>query len=403
MRLIHTSDWHLGQTLHGQDRDHEHLAFLTWLLDQLEQQQADALLIAGDLFDTVNPPLLAQQRLYDFIVAAHQRLPGLEIVMIAGNHDSGSRIELPAALLERLNTHARGRIRWVDEQTLDSDHLLLPLHDATGQLAAWCIALPFLRPAEVTGGARGDQYLAGMLQVHQALIEAALARRQPGQALVAISHAHMAGGAVSADSERNLIIGTAEALPASLFPESLAYVALGHLHRPQKVAGQEWIRYSGSPLPLSFAEVDYPHQILRIDLDNGQLATIEALAVPRSVGMQRIGPLPLEETLARLNALVPCTLPREQQPWLEVRVSLAAPQPDLRQQIEQALQGKGYRLVRIASQYHRSEATTDTETQDLQLPDPESLFRQSWQTRYGQPADAKVMADFKALLEAVEL
>lgn len=403
MRLIHTSDWHLGQTLHGQDRDHEHLAFLTWLLDQLEQQQADALLIAGDLFDTVNPPLLAQQRLYDFIVAAHQRLPGLEIVMIAGNHDSGSRIELPAALLERLNTHARGRIRWVDEQTLDSDHLLLPLHDATGQLAAWCIALPFLRPAEVTGGARGDQYLAGVLQVHQALIEAALAWRQPGQALVAISHAHMAGGAVSADSERNLIIGTAEALPASLFPESLAYVALGHLHRPQKVAGQEWIRYSGSPLPLSFAEVDYPHQILRIDLENGQLAAIEALAVPRSVGMQRIGPLPLEETLVRLNALVPCTLPREQQPWLEVRVSLAAPQPDLRQQIEQALQGKGYRLVRIASQYHRAEATADTETQDLQLPDPESLFRQSWQTRYGQPADAKVMADFKALLEAVEL
>ena len=93
MRLIHTSDWHLGQTLHGQDRDYEHAQFLAWLLDQLVAHRADALLIAGDVFDTVNPPLKAQERLYDFIVRAHEKLPQLDIVMIAGNHDSGGRIE----------------------------------------------------------------------------------------------------------------------------------------------------------------------------------------------------------------------------------------------------------------------------------------------------------------------
>ncbi|MCL7462648.1 exonuclease SbcCD subunit D C-terminal domain-containing protein [Pseudomonas sp. NW5] len=403
MRLIHTSDWHLGQTLHGQDRDHEHQAFLNWLLEQLEQQQADALLIAGDIFDTVNPPLQAQQRLYDFIVAAHQRLPALEVVMIAGNHDSGSRIELPAALLARLNTHARGRVRWLEDAVLDCEHLLLPLHNAQGQVAAWCIALPFLRPAEVTGGALGEHYLPGMTRVHQTLIEAAQIRRQPGQALIAISHAHMAGGAVSADSERNLVIGNAEALPASLFPESLAYVALGHLHRPQQVAGQARIRYSGSPMPLSFAEVDYPHQILCIELDGEQLGSVAALPVPRSVGMQRVGPLPLEQTLATLSALEACSLPREQQPWLEVRVSLDAPQPDLRQQIEQALEGKGYRLVRIASHYPRAQGSPSPEGDALTLPDPATLFSQSWQARYGQPADAEVMADFATLLEAVSL
>ena len=125
MRLIHTSDWHLGQTLHGQDRDHEHARFLDWLLRQLEEQRADVLLIAGDIFDTINPPLKAQERLYDFIVSAHRRLPQLEIVMIAGNHDSGARIELPAPLMKRLNAHAIGRIGWIDE-SLDSDRLLLP-------------------------------------------------------------------------------------------------------------------------------------------------------------------------------------------------------------------------------------------------------------------------------------
>ncbi|HYQ37631.1 MAG TPA: exonuclease subunit SbcD, partial [Pseudomonas sp.] len=119
MRLIHTSDWHLGQTLHGQDRDFEHAAFLAWLLDTLVAQRADALLIAGDVFDTVNPPLKAQERLYDFIVEAHRRLPQLDIVMIAGNHDSGGRIELPAPLMRRLNAHALGRVGWLDDGNLD--------------------------------------------------------------------------------------------------------------------------------------------------------------------------------------------------------------------------------------------------------------------------------------------
>ena len=130
MRLIHTSDWHLGQTLHGQDRDHEHAQFLAWLLDQLVAHRADALLIAGDVFDTVNPPLKAQERLYDFIVRAHEKLPQLDIVMIAGNHDSGGRIELPAPLMKRLNAHAVGRISWVAEGQLDHQRLLVPLHDA---------------------------------------------------------------------------------------------------------------------------------------------------------------------------------------------------------------------------------------------------------------------------------
>ncbi len=135
MRLIHTSDWHLGQTLHGQDRDYEHAQFLAWLLDQLVDHRVDALLIAGDVFDTVNPPLRAQECLYDFIVRAHERLPQLDIVMIAGNHDSGGRIELPAPLMKRLNAHAVGRISWIEDGQLDHQRLLVPLHDAAGNTA----------------------------------------------------------------------------------------------------------------------------------------------------------------------------------------------------------------------------------------------------------------------------
>ncbi len=255
MKLIHTADWHLGQSFHGQERHAEHRAFLDWLLDTLVERRADALLVAGDLFDVVNPSLRAQELLYDFIVSAHQRLPRLDIVLIAGNHDSGNRIELPAPLMKRLRTHALGRVNWLDDGRLDAERLLVPLTDSDGETRAWCLALPFLRPAEVTGTGPGDaaddgdcrnDYVAGIERVHRQLIDAARDKRQPGQALVAMSHAHLHGAAVSEASERPIVIGGEESISASLFPAEIAYVALGHLHRAQQV-GEARIRYSGSP------------------------------------------------------------------------------------------------------------------------------------------------------------
>src|SRR5690554_4702664 len=219
------------------------------LLDTLVARRADALLVAGDIFDVVNPSLAAQELLYDFIVAAHERLPTLDMVLIAGNHDSGNRVELPAPLMRRLRTHALGRVSWLDDGRLDAERLLVPLTDAAGETRAWCLALPFLRPAEVTGAALvahdaenepgdtppGDQapndYVAGISQVHRQLVEAALQRREPGQALVAMSHAHLHGAAVSEASERPIVIGGEESISAALFPAEIAYVALGHLHR----------------------------------------------------------------------------------------------------------------------------------------------------------------------------
>ncbi|MBC2656151.1 exonuclease SbcCD subunit D C-terminal domain-containing protein [Pseudomonas sp. MSSRFD41] len=408
MRLFHTSDWHLGQNLHGQERDFEHACFLEWLLRQLKHEQPDALLIAGDIFDTVNPPVKAQERLYDFIVSAHEQQPGLSIMMIAGNHDSGSRIELPAPLMRRLRTHALGRVLWLDDGQLDAGRLLLPLTDASGKVAAWCLALPFLRPAEVTGRHLGEDYLKGIAQVHEWLIAAAEERRQPGQALIAVSHAHMAGGTVSEDSERSLVIGNAEALPASLFGPQISYVALGHLHKPQKVNGEERIRYSGSPIPLSFSEIDYKHQILDIRLDGEQLLSVEPRLIPRAVNLQRLGPAPLGEILAQLGALPDIDLLAEEQrqPWLEVRIRLDEPQPDLRQQVENALQGKAVRLVRIAAEYAGS-ASGDSEDGmpgliELDQLSPEELFRRAWRDAYASEADEQTLKDFALLLQDVQ-
>jgi len=409
LRLFHTSDWHLGQNLHGQERDFEHACFLEWLLRQLKLAQPDVLLIAGDIFDTVNPPVKAQERLYDFIVSAHEQQPLLTIVMIAGNHDSGSRIELPAPLMRRLRTHALGRVMWLDDGQLDAERLLLPLPNASGEIAAWCLALPFLRPAEVTGAHLGDNYLRGIGQVHEWLIEAANAKRQPGQALVAISHAHMAGGSVSEDSERSLIIGNAEALPASLFGSSISYVALGHLHKPQKVNGEERIRYSGSPIPLSFSEISYQHQILDVVLDGETLISVEPILIPRSVNLQRLGPAPLSQILLQLADLPNIDLLAEtqRQPWLEVRVTLDEPQPDLRHQVESALQGKAVRLVRIAAEYAGNRGADGAEDGsvliELDQLTPQQLFSRAWLDNYGSEVDEQTLKDFAELLQDVQM
>ncbi|KJK06506.1 exonuclease SbcCD subunit D C-terminal domain-containing protein [Pseudomonas alkylphenolica] len=407
MRLFHTSDWHLGQTLHGQERDFEHACFLEWLLSQLKLRQPDALLIAGDIFDTVNPPVKAQERLYDFIVQAHEQQPKLNIVMIAGNHDSGSRIELPAPLMRRLRTHALGRVQWLDEGVLDSERQLIPLTNARGKVAAWCLALPFLRPAEVTGAHLGDDYLRGIGQVHERLIAAALERRKPGQALIAVSHAHMAGGSVSEDSERSLIIGNAEALPASLFSKDISYVALGHLHKPQRVNREDRIRYSGSPIPLSFSEIGYQHQILEIEIDGSALASVESRLIPRAVHLQRLGPAPLPEILAQLADLPVVDLldDPQRQPWLEVRVRLDEPQPDLRQQLESALQGKAVRLVRIGAEYAgngEGAEVDDTALVELGQMTPQELFSRAWAQAYGNTVDEQTLADFALLLQDVQ-
>ncbi|WP_296254044.1 exonuclease SbcCD subunit D C-terminal domain-containing protein [Pseudomonas sp. UBA4194] len=408
MRLLHTSDWHLGQSLHGQERDFEHASFLRWLLKQLAQRQPDVLLVAGDIFDTVNPPVKAQERLYNFIVSAHEQQPHLTIVMIAGNHDSGSRIELPGTLMKRLRAHALGRVMWLEDGRLDSERLLLPLPDASGQIRGWCLALPFLRPAEVTGAVLGEDYLQGIGKVHELLIAAANAKRTTGQALIAVSHAHMAGGSVSMESERSLVIGSAEALPASLFDDTITYVALGHLHKPQKVNGEERIRYSGSPIPLSFSEIDYPHQILDIHCDGEQLVSVEPVLIPRAVDLLRIGPAPLATVLERIAELAPVDLLADllAHPWLEVRVVLDEPQPDLRQQVETALQGKAVRLVRIAAEYAGRRGVDDdeqTELIELDQLTPQELFSRAWLDSYGSEVDAQTLDDFAQLLQEVQM
>ncbi len=408
MRLLHTSDWHLGQTLHNFDRTYEHQCFLDWLLDTIVAEQVDALLIAGDVFDNANPSALAHRQLFSFLRQARSRAPHLQVVLIAGNHDSPGRLEAPGPLLEAQGATVVGHVLRGADGAIDLERFVVPLHDRTGTVRAWCLAIPFLRPGDLPrppageGAAAGpDPYLHGTALLYQQAFALARARCKEDQAIVAMGHCHMVDGQASQDSERRIVIGGSEALPTSMFDPSLAYAALGHLHLAQRVARQEHWRYCGSPLPLSFSEVGYRHQVLRIDLEGPRAREITPLYVPRAVELLRVpaAPAPLPEVLAALEALDLPALPHEAQPYLEVRVLLDGPEPGLRAQVEAALSGKPVRLAKIEpTRKQAAHASAEAMTLDqLARLQPDDIFRRLWQQRFGEDAPDDLLAAFSEL------
>ncbi|SFD44367.1 exonuclease SbcCD subunit D C-terminal domain-containing protein [Massilia yuzhufengensis] len=412
MRLLHTSDWHLGQTLHNYDRTYEHGCFLAWLVDTLVEQDIDVLLIAGDIFDNANPSAAAHRQLYRFLQQARSRVPHLQVVVIAGNHDSPGRLEAPTPLLEAHGTVVVGNVGRTPDGEVDLERLLVPLRDRAGAVRAWCLAIPFLRPGDVPRVVSDnnelalDPYLHGTALLYQQAFALAQSRCTGGEAIIAMGHCHMVDGKSSQDSERRIVIGGTEALPTTMFDPSVAYVALGHLHLAQRVGGHEHRRYCGSPLPLSFSEVGYQHQVLRIDLDGPAATSVTPLPVPRAVQLLRVPaqPAPLEEALAALEALDLPEAPLHTQPFLEVRVLLDGPEPGLRARIEAALAGKPVRLAKIEPT--RRQATPDGAAHVLTLDQlaqlqPDDIFRRLWAQRYGDEAPPDQLAAFAELTHAL--
>lgn len=403
MKLIHTSDWHLGQLFHGYERHAEHQAFLDWLLGQLQEREPDALLIAGDIFDHANPSGQSQRQFYRFLAEARRLCPNLDIVVIAGNHDSAGRLEAPESLLEAFGVRVVGQLQ-PDE---DPARALIPLHNSNSEVAAWCLGIPYLRPGDVprVDGER-QSYPAGIAASYGKHLQAALELREPQQALIAMGHLHAHGGKTSEDSERRLVIGGEEAVDAGIFGKELAYVALGHLHLAQKVGGQERIRYCGSPLPLSFTETDYPHQILEVHLDGPELERVETIRAPRPVRMLRIPSTPklLPEVVAALEQLDTEAVEPGGEPWLEVQVLLDGPKPGLRQEIEEALAGKSVRLVKISPsrlKAEKSDSSTENEAElELNLEQPDQMFIQRYRDEWEQDPDPELLALFREVEDA---
>lgn len=404
MKILHTADWHLGHQLHGHERRFEHDAFLDWLADTIRERQIDALLVAGDLFDTANPPASAWQQLYRFLARLRAELPHLNMVLIGGNHDSPSKLDAPHELLRAFDLHLVGSISRDEEGRLETERLLVPLQDKEGRVAAWCAAVPFLRSSDlrVEQLAEGqDRLIEGVRQVYDAVIAAGRARCEPDQALIAMGHAYLAAGQLSELSERRVLGGNQHALPADIFAQA-DYTALGHLHLAQSPA--PGVHYSGSPLPLSLAEANYNHQVLEVTFEGGQLTALERIPVPRAVQMIRLPESSLDEALAAIAALDLPEQPVEAQPFLEVRLLLPKPEARIRERILATLAGKPVRLARISTRYQGSgQGLADgANRRRLDEISPTEVFRLCYQRQFEGDPSPELVTSFEEILVQVK-
>jgi exonuclease SbcD len=339
MKIIHTADWHLGQTFYSHDRVKEHEVFLDWLCAVIKERGTDLLLIAGDVFDTQNPSAEAQKLFYAFLSKVTSQIPGLQIIITAGNHDSAARLEAPSPMLKQFNISVSGVVHYTDGE-IDYDRMIVPL-DKGG----CCLAVPFLRHNDYPAA---ESYSEGVAKLYSELYDRAC---QKGfSPIIAMGHLQASGAEVSVgDSSEYATIGGMEGLDASFANDGIAYTALGHLHKAQRVARKENVRYSGSPLPMSFAERKNRQSVTEVTLD-GESFTYELLYFDAPVKLLTVPPtpLPVAEVVEALSAL-PDGEVESTSPFLEVRILVTTVDPTLRQQIEDALTGKAVRLARIES------------------------------------------------------
>jgi len=404
MRILHTSDWHLGHQLLGISREFEQQCFLNWLFEQLKEQHVDSLIVAGDIFDSANPPAWAWRLLYQFLAKVKQRLPQLDLLLVAGNHDSPSKLDAPDHLLKAFDIHLIGSLPRNVDNSLDLDKLIIELTNSSGEVGARVAAVPFLRAgdldlATLDEGCQ-DKLVAGVERVYQQLAQQIDALNTPQQASIATAHAYLVSSQISEMSERRILGGNQHALPIDNFARQFDYTALGHLHKPQQLGGQP-VFYSGSPIPMSLSEKDYKHQVKIVEFSQGKLANVTSVIIPRQVQLLKVPatPLPLDQVLIALAQLDLPQVQEQLQPLLEVVVLLDSPQSMLRGQIVKALQGKCVRLVKITTHYQDSPSTSPLiQGENLDQIQPQQVFELKYKQQFNAQPPHKYLAAFNDLL-----
>ena len=381
MKILHTSDWHIGRTLYGRKRYEEFEAFLTWLAETIQQNEIDALLVAGDVFDTSAPSNRAQELYYRFLcrVAASSCR---HVVVVAGNHDSPSFLNAPRELLKALDVHVVGS----STESLEDEVLVLRNEQDDPELIV--CAVPYLRDRDIRVAEAGESVeekerkLIDGIRTHYAAV-AALAEQKREELgadipIVGTGHLFTAGGqTVDGDGVRELYVGSLAHVTAGIFPACFNYLALGHLHVPQKVNGSEIIRYSGSPLPMGFGEAKQQKSVCLVAFDqiegHSTAASVQLIEVPVFQKLERVKG-DWDGISSRILELSATDDPNRSAAWLEVIYDGIEVIGDLRERLEAAISGtrmeilriKNNRIIdRVLGQIHAEETLDDLNVNDV--------------------------------------
>jgi len=337
MTILHTADWHLGARLVDHDRSAEHQCFLDWLLTYLREHAVDLLIVAGDVFDSANPPQTALTQYYRFLAILFSTT-SCRVLIIGGNHDSAATLNAPRELLHSLRITVHG------SPPADPAEALLEFPDAV------ICAVPFLRERDVrtaTAGQTHDEVVAavreGIRAHYHQVLEAALPLAA-GRAIIATGHL-TAIGVTGASSERQIHIGNLAAVGADCF-EGFDYTALGHIHRPQNVGGRAHIRYSGSPIYLSFDETANSKQVLLLTVIAGAPPAITTVPLPvwRSLLCLKC---PSEAVMHTLRGAKDGAPPGSFPPWVELTVTDPLHPAELALMVREASEAAGVAVLKI--------------------------------------------------------
>lgn len=364
IRILHTSDWHLGRSLYDRKRINEFTSFLNWLNNFIVTQNIDILLIAGDVFDTTTPNNHAQELYYQFLSKTSKSCCR-HIIVTGGNHDSPSFLNAPRDLLKALNVHVVG------EMTENIEQEVILLKNNQGVPEAIVCAVPFLRDRDVRKVEAGESIedknrkLADGIAGHYSVVAnfaAKLCQDSNSIPIIGMGHLFTSNGKVNeGDGVRDLYIGSLQNIDSSIFSNKFDYVALGHLHMAQKVEENDKIRYSGSPIPMSFTEADQQKKVIVVEIENHS-TTISEHEIPCFQKLIRVSGKfeSVKEKIAELAKT-------KDNLWLEVEVLDSSSSGTITEELDEIIKDSPIEILRIKNSGMRNNvliASTENETLD---------------------------------------
>jgi exonuclease SbcD len=408
--VIHTSDWHLGQYFMGKSRQREHKQFLAWLIATAIEKNVNAIIVAGDIFDTGSPPSYARELYNQFIVELHPT--GIHLIILGGNHDSVATLNESKKLLACLNTHV------IPGALDDANNQVVTLFNNNSQPQAIVCAIPYLRPRDIlqsVAGQSGSDKQSSLQQAisdhYQGIYEIAKNQQQRIFSetdilipIIATGHLTVVG-AKSSESVRDIYIGSLDAYPSSAFPAA-DYIALGHIHRTQKIGGSEHIRYCGSPIPLSFDELNNPKIVLIAQFQQGVLSNVAEEPIPRFQPMHLIrGDLKaIEAEIKSLASKYDASLPA----WLDIEVSTQDYLNDLQQRIQLLVEDLPLEILLLRRERKQRLQSLEAESKvTLQELTPQDVFArrlelEDWSEEEQQLKKIRVSQAFSDVLSRLQ-
>jgi exonuclease SbcD len=397
MRILHTSDWHLGHTLYDKRRNDEHQQFLSWLLKTIEQQNIDVLLICGDIFDTTTPSITSQSLYYTFL-AEVAKTTCRHVVIVGGNHDAPSFLNAPQHLLNHLGIYVVGSAL----PNLEDE--ILKLKNKKGEIELLVCAVPFLRDRDVRSvieyenSKEKDKNLIAGIKKHYALVEQRALEVSDEIPLITTGHLFTIGGVGEKEEGiRDLYVGTTVYVPPLALGQKSDYIALGHLHTKQQI--NDTIFYSGSPLPMSFTDQDKDKFVLFVEVQKNQKPKVEPIVVPRFQQLKKLSGDD-DAILKNLKEL----LKEENSIWVEIYYEGNLGAKSFKEQVDSLIENSNVELLKFSSPLAKEYTLkSDENLEKLKELDPEEVFKRRLESEeLGDEIKEELTLLYKTVLRTIE-